>query len=95
MLPMVNAGDVPYLDGHGRRCGTGYGSGDTPRNLDGGTALCGLSSIDEEEALLLAAAQTSTDRCSRGEIAVAMVIGELSSVWDHDRKQCFVCRIHR
>src|SRR6185503_100334 len=57
----------------------GYVSGGTRRNLDWVAPHVDLSAIDEDEALLLADAQTSGGLLIAGEIPGAPVIGELVS----------------
>jgi len=68
---------VPYLAGARPSLRAGYVSGGTRRNLDWVRPHCDLSAVDENEALLLADAQTSGGLLLAGEIPQAPVIGEL------------------
>lgn len=74
---MVDSGWVPYLDGARQALRDGYVSGGTRRNLDWVRPEADLSSITEDEALLLADAQTSGGLLVAGELPHAPVIGEL------------------
>jgi selenide,water dikinase len=73
----IDANAVPYLDGARAALRDGYVSGGTRRNLDWVRPHADLSTIDEDEALLLADAQTSGGLLVAGEIPGAPVIGEL------------------
>jgi selenide,water dikinase len=75
---VVDAAAVPYLDGARDALKAGYVSGGTRRNLDWVRPHADLSAIDEDEALLLADAQTSGGLLIAGEIPGAPVIGELA-----------------
>src|SRR5690349_415008 len=73
----VEAAAVPYLDGARAALAAGYVSGGTRRNLDWVRPHADLTAVDEDEALLLADAQTSGGLLVAGEIPGAPVIGEL------------------
>ena len=60
----------------GRRCADGYVSGGTRRNLDWVRPHTDLSAVSEDEALLLADAQTSGGLLLAGEMPGGTVIGE-------------------
>jgi selenide,water dikinase len=74
---VIDANAVPYLDGARAALRDGYVSGGTRRNLDWVRPQADLSAIDEDEALLLADAQTSGGLLVAGEIPGAPVVGEL------------------
>ncbi len=74
---------VPYLDGAREALRDGYVSGGTRRNLDWVRPHADLSRISEDEALLLADAQTSGGLLVAGELPGYPVIGELVSRTDH------------
>jgi selenide,water dikinase len=74
---VVYSSAVPYLDGARQALADGYVSGGTRRNLDWVSPETDLSSISQDEALLLADAQTSGGLLLAGEIPGAAVIGEL------------------
>jgi selenide,water dikinase len=80
---VLNASAVPYLDGARDALAAGYVSGGTRRNLEWVAPHVDLSSIDEDEALLLADAQTSGGLLIAGEIPGAPVIGELVARGEH------------
>jgi selenide,water dikinase len=72
---VIDAAAVPYLDGARDALGAGYVSGGTRRNLD--WVRPNLSaSVDEDELLLLADAQTSGGLLVVGEVPGAPVVGE-------------------
>ncbi len=72
---VIDAAAVPYLDGARRALRDGFVSGGTRRNLDWVRPhLSG--SVDEDEMLLLADAQTSGGLLIAGEIPGATVIGQ-------------------
>ncbi|OBA87108.1 selenide, water dikinase SelD [Mycobacteriaceae bacterium 1482268.1] len=73
---IVDSAKVPYLDGARDALKAGYVSGGTRRNLDWVRPHIELA-VDEDEALLLADAQTSGGLLIAGEIPGAPVIGEL------------------
>ena len=73
----IDAAAVPYLDGAREALRDGFVSGGTRRNLDWVRPHSDLSAVDEDEALLLADAQTSGGLLIAGEIEGAPVIGEL------------------
>jgi selenide,water dikinase len=73
----IDAAAVSYLDGAREALRDGFVSGGTRRNLDWVRPNSDLSAIDEDEALLLADAQTSGGLLIAGEIEGAPVIGEL------------------
>jgi len=74
---VVDAAAVPYLQGARDALRDGYVSGGTRRNLDWVRPHTNLSAVDEDEALLLADAQTSGGLLLAGEIPGSPVIGEL------------------
>ena len=80
---VLDAAAVPYLDGARQALADGYVSGGTRRNLDWVAPHVDLSSIGEDEALLLADAQTSGGLLLAGEIPGAPVIGELVARTEH------------
>jgi selenide,water dikinase len=80
---VLDSAAVPYLDGARQALADGYVSGGTRRNLDWVAPHVDLSSIDADEALLLADAQTSGGLLIAGEIAGAPVIGELVARTEH------------
>jgi selenide, water dikinase len=73
----VEAGAVPYLDGAREALAAGYVSGGTRRNLDWVRPHADLTAVDEDEALLLADAQTSGGLLVAGELPGYPVIGRL------------------
>jgi selenide,water dikinase len=73
---IVDAAAVPYLAGARRALADGFVSGGTRRNLDWVRPHADLSAVSEEEALLLADAQTSGGLLLGGEVPGAPVIGE-------------------
>jgi selenide,water dikinase len=73
---VVDAAAVPYLDGAREALAAGYVSGGTRRNLDWVRPHSSLA-VSEDEALLLADAQTSGGLLLAGEIPGHPVIGEL------------------
>lgn len=74
---VIDAAAVPYLEGAREALRDGYVSGGTRRNLDWVRPQADLSAISEDEALLLADAQTSGGLLLAGEIPGAPVVGEL------------------
>jgi selenide,water dikinase len=72
---VVDAAAVPYLDGARDALSAGFVSGGTRRNLDWVRPEL-RSSVDEDELLLLADAQTSGGLLVIGEIPGAPVVGE-------------------
>jgi selenide, water dikinase len=74
---VVDAAAVPYLAGAREALRDGYVSGGTRRNLDWVRPHADLSAVSEDEALLLADAQTSGGLLLAGEIPGHPVIGEL------------------
>jgi selenide,water dikinase len=73
---VVDAAAVPYLAGAREAAAAGHVSGGTRRNLDWVRPHADLSAVPEDEALLLADAQTSGGLLLAGEIPGAPVIGE-------------------
>ncbi|MEU2350030.1 selenide, water dikinase SelD [Modestobacter sp. NPDC049651] len=73
---VVDAAAVPYLAGAREAAAAGFVSGGTRRNLDWVRPHADLSAIAEDEALLLADAQTSGGLLLGGEVPGAPVIGE-------------------
>ncbi|MGV0838114.1 selenide, water dikinase SelD [Mycolicibacterium thermoresistibile] len=80
---VIDAAAVPYLAGARDALAAGYVSGGTRRNLEWVAPHTDLSAVDEDEALLLADAQTSGGLLIAGEIAGAPVIGELVPRGEH------------
>jgi selenide, water dikinase len=80
---VIDSTAVPYLDGARAALAAGYVSGGTRRNLDWVRPHVDLTGISEEEALLLADAQTSGGLLIAGEIPSAPVIGELVRRTEH------------
>ncbi|MPZ61036.1 MAG: selenide, water dikinase SelD [Propionibacteriales bacterium] len=80
---IVDAAAVPYLDLARESVRDGYVSGGTRRNLDWVAAYSDLSAVGEDEAFLLADAQTSGGLLLAGEIPDAPVIGELAPAGEH------------
>ncbi|MGV0644609.1 selenide, water dikinase SelD [Mycolicibacterium sp. XJ2546] len=80
---VLDADAVPYIDGAREALAAGYVSGGTKRNLDWVRPHVDLDAIDEDEALLLADAQTSGGLLIVGEIPGAPVIGELVPRVEH------------
>jgi selenide,water dikinase len=73
---VVDAAAVPYLAGARQALADGWVSGGTRRNLDWVRPHADLSAVSDDEALLLADAQTSGGLLLGGEIPGAAVIGE-------------------
>ncbi len=80
---VVDAAAVPYITGAREALAAGYVSGGTRRNLDWVAPHADLSAVTEDEALLLADAQTSGGLLIVGEIPGAPVIGELVPRGEH------------
>ncbi|MCV7420026.1 selenide, water dikinase SelD [Mycobacterium yunnanensis] len=80
---VLNSSAVPYLDGARDALAAGYVSGGTRRNLDWVAPHVDLAAVNEDEALLLADAQTSGGLLIAGEIPGAPVIGELVPRGEH------------
>nr|WP_196791389.1 selenide, water dikinase SelD [Motilibacter aurantiacus] len=74
---VVDAAAVPYLDGARDALAAGHVSGGTRRNLDWVRPHADLSAVPEDEALLLADAQTSGGLLVAGEVPGYPVVGEL------------------
>ncbi len=73
---VVDASAVPYLAGARQALADGYVSGGTRRNLDWVRPHTDLAAVGEDEALLLADAQTSGGLLLGGEVPGAPVVGE-------------------
>jgi selenide,water dikinase len=73
---VIDASAVPYLDGARDALRDGFVSGGTRRNLDWVRPHL-QATVDEDELLLLADAQTSGGLLIAGEIPGAPVVGEL------------------
>jgi selenide,water dikinase len=73
---VVDASAVPYLDDARKALADGYVSGGTRRNLDWVRPHLSAS-VDEDELLLLADAQTSGGLLVAGELPGHPVVGEL------------------
>ena len=80
---VVNTAAIPYLDGARESLRAGYVSGGTRRNLDWVRPHTDLSAVDEQEALLLADAQTSGGLLLTGELPGFPIIGELVPRGEH------------
>jgi selenide, water dikinase len=80
---VVDAAAVPYLVGAREALAEGFVSGGTRRNLDWVRPHTNLSRVSEDEALLLADAQTSGGLLLAGEIPGAPVIGEFVPRQEH------------
>ncbi|MFJ9870082.1 selenide, water dikinase SelD [Streptomyces sp. NPDC101165] len=80
---LIDANAVPYLDGARQALREGHVSGGTRRNLAWVRPHTDLSAVSEDEALLLADAQTSGGLLVAGEIPGAPVVGELLPRGDH------------
>jgi selenide,water dikinase len=80
---VIDSTAVPYLDGAREALAAGYISGGTRRNLDWVRPHVDLRSVGEEEALLLADAQTSGGLLIAGEVPCAPLIGELVPRGEH------------
>ncbi|MDR7299944.1 selenide, water dikinase SelD [Haloactinomyces albus] len=80
---IVDSTAVPYLNGAREALRDGYVSGGTRRNLDWVYPHVDLSAVAEQEALLLADAQTSGGLLVAGEVPGAPVIGELVAQGEH------------
>ncbi|MCV7367688.1 selenide, water dikinase SelD [Mycolicibacterium duvalii] len=74
---VIDSAAVPYLDGARDALRDGFVSGGTRRNLDWVAPHVDLSAIGDDDALLLADAQTSGGLLIAGEIPGAPVVGEL------------------
>jgi selenide,water dikinase len=73
----VDAAAVPYLEGARESLAAGYVSGGTRRNLDWVRPHADLDAVGEDEALLLADAQTSGGLLVAAELPGYPVIGRL------------------
>jgi selenide,water dikinase len=73
----VDAAAVPYLEGARESLAAGYVSGGSRRNLDWVRPHADLDAVSEDEALLLADAQTSGGLLVAGELPGYPVIGRL------------------
>ena len=80
---VVDAAAVPYLTGAREALAEGFVSGGTRRNLDWVRPHTDLSAVSEDEALLLADAQTSGGLLLGGEVPGAPVIGEFVPRGEH------------
>jgi selenide, water dikinase len=80
---VIDSTAVPYVDGARAALAAGYVSGGTRRNLDWVGPHVDLTAVGEEEAFLLADAQTSGGLLIAGEVPGAPVIGELVPRGDH------------
>lgn len=80
---VLDSAAVPYLDGARQALREGHVSGGTRRNLDWVRPETDLSAISEDEALLLADAQTSGGLLVAGEVPGAAVVGELVPRREH------------
>jgi selenide,water dikinase len=74
---VIESAAVPYLDGAREALAAGYVSGGTRRNLDWVAPHVDVTNVGDDEALLLADAQTSGGLLLAGEIPGAPIIGEL------------------
>ncbi|WP_374198768.1 selenide, water dikinase SelD [Mycobacterium sp. MYCO198283] len=80
---VIDSAAVPYLDGARDALAAGFISGGSRRNLEWVTPHVDRSGISDDEALLLADAQTSGGLLIAGEIPGAPVIGELVQRGEH------------
>ncbi|GAB1812863.1 selenide, water dikinase SelD [Mycobacterium sp. MUNTM1] len=80
---VIDSAAVPYLDGAREALAAGYLSGGSRRNLDWVAPHADLSAVGQDDALLLADAQTSGGLLIAGEIPGAPVIGELVPRGEH------------
>jgi selenide,water dikinase len=80
---VIDSTAILYLDGAREALAAGYISGGTRRNLDWVRPHADLRSVGEEEALLLADAQTSGGLLVAGEVPGAPVVGELVPRGEH------------
>ncbi len=80
---VIDSAAVPYLEGAREALAAGHVSGGTRRNLDWVSPHADLSAVGEDEALLLADAQTSGGLLVAAEIPGAPVIGELVPRGEH------------
>jgi selenide,water dikinase len=80
---IVDSAAVPYLEPARVALRDGYVSGGTRRNLQWVAPYTDLSAVSEEEALLLADAQTSGGLLVAGELAGMPVVGELVPRGEH------------
>jgi selenide,water dikinase len=80
---IVDSAAVPYLEPARAALRDGYVSGGTRRNLGWVAPFADLSAVNEDEALLLADAQTSGGLLLAGELAGMPVIGELVPRGEH------------
>jgi selenide,water dikinase len=80
---VIDAAAVPYLEGAREALRDGYVSGGTRRNLDWVSPHVDLGTTAQDEALLLADAQTSGGLLVAGEVPGAPVIGELVPRGEH------------
>jgi selenide,water dikinase len=83
LTAVVDAAAVTYLDGARQAVRDGYVSGGTRRNLDWVRPHTRFDGVDEDEALLLADAQTSGGLLVAGELPGRPVIGELVTRGEH------------
>jgi selenide, water dikinase len=79
---VIDAAAVPYLDGARAALQEGFISGGTRRNLQWVRAHL-AATVDEDELLLLADAQTSGGLLLAGEVPGAAVIGEIVPRREH------------
>ena len=80
---VVDSAAVPYLEPARAALRDGYVSGGTRRNLEWVAPHADLSAVTEDEALLLADAQTSGGLLVAGELPGLPVIGELVPRGEH------------
>ena len=80
---IVDSAAVPYLEPARAALRDGYVSGGTRRNLSWVSPHADLSAVNEDEALLLADAQTSGGLLVAGELPGMPVVGELIPRGEH------------
>jgi len=80
---IVDSAAVPYLEPARAALRDGYVSGGTRRNLHWVSPHADLSAVNEDEALLLADAQTSGGLLVAGELPGMPVVGELIPRGEH------------
>jgi selenide,water dikinase len=83
LTAVIDAAQVPYVDGAVAAAKEGYISGGTRRNLAWVLPFTDLNGLSEVDTLLLADAQTSGGLLIAGEVPGATVIGELRPAGEH------------
>lgn len=83
LTAVVDAAAVPYLEGAREAVGAGFVPGGSRRNLDWVRPHTDLTGVPDDDALLLADAQTSGGLLLAGEIPDAPVIGHFEPRGEH------------